>query len=123
MLICQLARSNLDMVHYGSNHPAPFQNTNRSRLLFGYFLDSLFCDSPSSPFELPADFLAFTMRNFFLLSFSLLASTAVGVLASEDLKIDVTLPIECDRKTRKGDVINVHYKGTLKSNGQKFDSS
>ncbi|EGS19352.1 uncharacterized protein CTHT_0048110 [Thermochaetoides thermophila DSM 1495] len=62
------------------------------------------------------------MRNIFL-SFSFLASAAVGVLASEDLKIDVTLPIECDRKTQKGDVINVHYKGTLKSNGQKFDSS
>ncbi|KAK4664414.1 Peptidyl-prolyl cis-trans isomerase fpr2 [Podospora pseudopauciseta] len=58
-----------------------------------------------------------------LLSLSLLASAAVGVLASDDLKIDVTLPVECDRVTKKGDKINVHYKGTLKSNGEKFDSS
>ncbi|KAK4108364.1 hypothetical protein N656DRAFT_718414 [Canariomyces notabilis] len=58
-----------------------------------------------------------------LLSLSLLASAAVGVLASDDLKIDVTLPVECDRKTQKGDTINVHYRGTLQSNGQKFDAS
>ncbi|KAK4229248.1 hypothetical protein QBC38DRAFT_360159 [Podospora fimiseda] len=59
----------------------------------------------------------------FLLSLSLLASAAVGVVASEDLQIDVTLPVECDRKTNKGDKISVHYSGTLKSNGQKFDAS
>ncbi|KAK4162300.1 hypothetical protein QBC43DRAFT_77850 [Cladorrhinum sp. PSN259] len=58
-----------------------------------------------------------------LLSLSLIASAAVGVMASEDLEIDVTLPVECDRKTKKGDKINVHYSGTLKSNGQKFDAS
>ncbi|KAK0610407.1 FKBP-type peptidyl-prolyl cis-trans isomerase [Bombardia bombarda] len=60
----------------------------------------------------------------FLLSLSLLAaSVAVGVSAAEDLKIDVTLPVECERKTQKGDKINVHYRGTLQSNGQKFDAS
>ncbi|KAG7284087.1 Peptidyl-prolyl cis-trans isomerase fpr2 [Staphylotrichum longicolle] len=58
-----------------------------------------------------------------LLSLSLLASAAVGVLASDDLKIDVTLPVECERKTHKGDTINVHYRGTLQSNGEKFDAS
>ncbi|KAK0648845.1 hypothetical protein B0T16DRAFT_427823 [Cercophora newfieldiana] len=58
-----------------------------------------------------------------LLSLSLLASAAVGVLAADDLKIDVTLPVECDRKSRKGDKIDVHYRGTLQSNGQKFDAS
>jgi hypothetical protein len=58
-----------------------------------------------------------------LLSLSLLASAAVGALASEELKIDVTLPVECERKTQKGDTINVHYRGTLQSNGQKFDAS
>ncbi|KAK4187817.1 cation transport protein-domain-containing protein [Podospora australis] len=58
-----------------------------------------------------------------LLSLSLLASAAVGVLAADDLNIDVTLPVECDRKTKKGDKISVHYSGTLKSNGQKFDAS
>lgn len=57
-----------------------------------------------------------------LLSLSLLATAALGVLA-EDLKIDVTLPVECERKTAKGDKINVHYKGALQSDGSKFDAS
>jgi len=57
-----------------------------------------------------------------LLSFSLLAAAAVGVLAA-DLKIDVTLPVECERKTQKGDKIQVHYKGTLQSDGSEFDAS
>ena len=58
-----------------------------------------------------------------ILSLSLLTSAAVGVLAAEDLKIDVTLPVECERKSQKGDKISVHYRGTLQSNGQKFDAS
>ncbi len=58
-----------------------------------------------------------------LLSLSLLASAAVGALASDDLKIDVTLPVECERKSQKGDQIDVHYRGTLQSNGQQFDAS
>ncbi|KAI0517079.1 hypothetical protein F5B22DRAFT_125552 [Xylaria bambusicola] len=57
-----------------------------------------------------------------LCSLSLLASAAVGALAS-DLKIDVTLPVECERQTKKGDTIEVHYRGTLASNGNKFDAS
>ncbi|KAI1341169.1 hypothetical protein F5Y15DRAFT_26348 [Xylariaceae sp. FL0016] len=63
------------------------------------------------------------MQNL-LLSVSLLASAAIGALASDSgLKIDVTLPVECDRKTQKGDAIEVHYRGTLASNGNKFDAS
>ena len=54
-----------------------------------------------------------------LLSLSFLAAFAVA----EELKIDVTLPVECERKTQKGDKIHVHYLGTLLSNGQKFDAS
>ncbi|KAI1737788.1 hypothetical protein F4680DRAFT_206324 [Xylaria scruposa] len=57
-----------------------------------------------------------------LCSLTLLASAAVGALAS-DLKIDVTLPVECDRKSKKGDSIEVHYRGTLAANGNKFDAS
>jgi hypothetical protein len=56
-----------------------------------------------------------------LLSLTIAASAAVGALAS--LQIDVTLPVECDRKTQKGDVIDVHYSGTLASDGSKFDAS
>lgn len=58
----------------------------------------------------------------FLVTLSLLAS-AVGVFAAGDeLKIDVTLPVECDRKTQTGDKVEMHYKGTLE-NGNKFDAS
>ncbi|KAH6657121.1 hypothetical protein BKA67DRAFT_180078 [Truncatella angustata] len=59
-------------------------------------------------------------RLFFALS--LVASAAVGALAAEDLKIDVTTAVECDRKTQKGDTIEVHYRGTL-TDGKKFDAS
>ena len=58
-----------------------------------------------------------------LLTLSLLASAAIGALAADsDLKIDVTLPVDCDRKTQSGDKIYVHYRGTL-TNGNKFDAS
>ncbi|KAF3762088.1 hypothetical protein M406DRAFT_109525 [Cryphonectria parasitica EP155] len=58
-----------------------------------------------------------------LVTLSLLASAAVGVLASGDeLKIDVTLPVECERKTQSGDKVSMHYRGTLE-NGNKFDAS
>ncbi|ERS99594.1 FK506-binding protein 2 [Sporothrix schenckii ATCC 58251] len=57
-----------------------------------------------------------------LASLSLMASAAAGVLAA-DLKIDVTLPVECDRRTQANDKIYVHYRGTLQSNGNKFDAS
>lgn len=53
---------------------------------------------------------------------SLLANAATGALAAE-LMIDVTLPVECDRRTQANDKINVHYRGTLQSNGNKFDAS
>ncbi|KAH8682735.1 hypothetical protein BX600DRAFT_506298 [Xylariales sp. PMI_506] len=61
------------------------------------------------------------MKNV-LLALSLLASAAVGAVAQE-LKIDVTYPVECERKTEKGDTIEAHYLGTLLDGGKKFDSS
>ncbi|ORY57907.1 peptidylprolyl isomerase [Pseudomassariella vexata] len=57
-----------------------------------------------------------------ILLLSLVASAAVGVLAAE-LKIDVTQEVECERKTQKGDQVEMHYRGTLESNGNKFDAS
>lgn len=57
-----------------------------------------------------------------LITLSLLASAAVGVLAADELKVEVTLPVECDRKTQNGDKVSMHYKGTLE-NGNKFDAS
>jgi FK506-binding protein 2 len=60
--------------------------------------------------------------RFLGLSLAVLASAAWTVLAEEPLKIDVTHKVECERKTKEGDFIDVHYKGTL-TDGTKFDSS
>ncbi|KAF4589383.1 FK506-binding protein 2 [Ophiocordyceps camponoti-floridani] len=45
------------------------------------------------------------------------------VAAAEKLQSDTTLHVKCDRKTMKGDNVSMHYKGTLKSSGEKFDAS
>lgn len=54
---------------------------------------------------------------------SVIASAAVGLVAADELKIDVTLPVECDRKTQKGDKVQMHYRGTLAGTGKQFDAS
>lgn len=42
----------------------------------------------------------------------------------EELKVEVLeTPNECDRKTKEGDTLSMHYTGVLASNGKKFDSS
>ena len=56
------------------------------------------------------------------LSLAVLAAT-LGLVAADDLKIDVTHAVECERKTQKGDSIEVHYHGTFADSGEKFDSS
>jgi len=48
------------------------------------------------------------------LIFSLVASVAIGTVAAEELKIEVTLPVECDRKSKTGEKslnhdIRCHY--------------
>jgi FK506-binding protein 2 len=45
------------------------------------------------------------------------------VLASDEVVIDVTRAVECERKTQKGDKIDVHYRGTLAKDGSEFDTS
>ena len=60
--------------------------------------------------------------RFLSLSLAVLVSAAWTVLADDELKIDVTQKVECERKTKEGDNIAVHYKGTL-TDGTKFDSS
>ncbi|KAK7961894.1 fkbp-type peptidyl-prolyl [Apiospora aurea] len=61
------------------------------------------------------------MKNL-IFPLSLVASAAVGAMAAE-LKIEVTQAVDCDRKTKKGDAVEMHYKGTLAANGNKFDAS
>ncbi|KAH7027824.1 FKBP-type peptidyl-prolyl cis-trans isomerase [Microdochium trichocladiopsis] len=55
--------------------------------------------------------------------FSLIASAAIGTVSAKELEIKVTLPVECDRRTKSGDNIQVHYRGTLASDGSQFDAS
>jgi hypothetical protein len=60
--------------------------------------------------------------RFLTISLAALATCASTILA-EDVKIEVTRAVECERKTQKGDKISVHYKGTLASDGSEFDAS
>lgn len=61
------------------------------------------------------------------ISLAVLASAATVIAASPSeklgLKIDVTRDVECTRKTKKGDTVHVHYRGTLESDGSEFDAS
>lgn len=41
----------------------------------------------------------------------------------EGLGIEVTKEVECTRKTVKGDKVDMHYRGTLASDGSQFDAS
>lgn len=52
-----------------------------------------------------------------------IAALATAVLAADSVTIDITEAVKCERKTQKGDKISVHYKGTLASDGSKFDAS
>lgn len=55
--------------------------------------------------------------------FSILASAAIGLAAAEELKVEVTKAVECERKTEKGDQVSMHYRGTLADSGKQFDAS
>ncbi|EHY52562.1 Peptidyl-prolyl cis-trans isomerase fpr2 [Exophiala dermatitidis] len=62
-----------------------------------------------------------------LLPTLLAAALSLTHLASgtpSGLEIEYLTPeIECTRKTTKGDQIEVHYRGSLQSTGEEFDSS
>jgi FK506-binding protein 2 len=63
--------------------------------------------------------------RFIAVSIAVLASAATTVLAA-DVKIEVTRAVECERKSKKGDKISVHYRGNLEEDGKvgkQFDAS
>ncbi|EMC94733.1 hypothetical protein BAUCODRAFT_74261 [Baudoinia panamericana UAMH 10762] len=39
------------------------------------------------------------------------------------LDIEIQHSVECTRKTKKGDKVEMHYRGTLASDGSQFDAS
>jgi FK506-binding protein 2 len=47
--------------------------------------------------------------RFLTLSIAALAA----LVAAEEVKVEVTRAVECDRKSKKGDKISVHYRGTF----------
>jgi len=53
-------------------------------------------------------------------SFVLLLST---LTLGQEVQTEVTHAVECDRKTQRGDKVDVHYRGTLAENGKEFDTS
>ncbi|KAH8144420.1 uncharacterized protein LAJ45_11588 [Morchella importuna] len=53
---------------------------------------------------------------------SLVVSALVASATAEELKIEKVKEIECVRKTKAGDTIQVHYRGTLED-GTEFDAS
>ena len=61
------------------------------------------------------------MRSFLSLVLALVA--LISVVSAAGLEIEVTKKVDCNRKTKKGDNVDMHYRGTLASNGNEFDAS
>lgn len=85
--------------------------------------------STSLPQLLIAQYLEYssiehTNDNMHFLSVSIAAMAAIATtVLAEDVGIEITREVECPRKSMKGDMISVHYRGTLKDGGNEFDSS
>jgi len=58
-----------------------------------------------------------------LLLTPLLPLIAPTLAAPAEVTTEYTLTNTCTRKTQRGDTVQVHYRGTLASDGSKFDAS
>ena len=58
-----------------------------------------------------------------LLTYLSLALTLVTSTTAASLDIKTTHSTDCTRRTQRGDTIHMHYRGTLASTQQEFDSS
>ncbi|KAI9756814.1 MAG: Peptidyl-prolyl cis-trans isomerase fpr2 [Lichina confinis] len=58
--------------------------------------------------------------SLFLLSVPFLGLVAA---AGEKVEVEILHEVECKRRSTKGDKIEVHYRGTLASDGSEFDAS
>ena len=71
----------------------------------------------------PASVTEYNMKVLQLFLYPLLFLACVKA-EKEELKIDVVeKPADCERKTKDGDHLSMHYTGVLAANGKKFDSS
>ena len=61
------------------------------------------------------------MHLLSLLSLALFSAPFAARAA--EVETEYTLKQECERKTQRGDTIEVHYRGTLASDGSEFDAS
>lgn len=51
------------------------------------------------------------------------AAATAEIINNEFLKTEVTTEASCTRKTKAGDKVDVHYRGTLEKDGSEFDAS
>ncbi|GMM38916.1 peptidylprolyl isomerase family protein [Saccharomycopsis crataegensis] len=64
------------------------------------------------------------MSNFKFLALLFALLSIVFATEGDKLRIGVTKKVEnCSRKTKNGDIVKVHYTGSLKDTGAVFDSS
>ena len=84
-----------------------------------YFGNLTFIRTSSKPHTPP---ILFKMR---LITTLLATAFALASFSSaEGLEIEYLTPeISCERKTKKGDTVDMHYAGSLKETGKEFDSS
>ncbi len=54
---------------------------------------------------------------------TLLLSLAATLATAAKVTTEYTLTNTCTRKTQRGDSVQVHYRGTLASDGSEFDAS